>query len=89
MVRQFPAADARRRREYQSSSPSPPPPASPIIDQVAAYYIMKVSERKAEYTKPLADVRSDIEKKISSDDRDRLQEQWVATLRKKAFIKIF
>lgn len=62
---------------------------SPIVDQGQAYYIMKVSERKAEYTKPLADVRSDIEKKISTDDRERLQEQWVATLRKKAFIKIF
>ena len=62
---------------------------SPIVDQGPAYYIMKISERKAEYTKPLADVRSDIEKKISSEDRERMQEQWVATLRKKAFIKVF
>ena len=62
---------------------------SPIVEQGPAYYIMKVSERKAEYTKPLADVRSDIEKKISSDDRERMQEQWVATLRKSAFIKVF
>ena len=62
---------------------------SPIVDQGNAYYIMKVSERKAEYTKPLADVRGDLEKKISTDDRERMQEQWVATLRKKAFIKVF
>ncbi len=62
---------------------------SPIVEQGPAYYIMKVSERKAAYTKPLADVRQDIEKKISADDRERMQEQWVATLRKKAFIKIF
>ena len=61
----------------------------PIVEQGPAYYIMKVSERKAEYTKPLADVRSDLEKKISTDDRERMQEQWVATLRKAAFIKIF
>ena len=62
---------------------------SPIVEQGPAYYIMKVSERKAEYTKPLADVRSDLEKKISTDDRERMQEQWVATLRKKALIKFF
>lgn len=62
---------------------------SPIIDQGPAYYIMKVSERKASYTKPLADVRPEIEKKINSADRERMQDQWVATLRKKAFIKIF
>ena len=62
---------------------------SPVIDQGPAYYIMKISERKAAYTKPLADVRPDIEKKINSAERERMQEQWVATLRKKAFIKIF
>lgn len=62
---------------------------SPIIEQGQAYYIMKVSERKASYTKPLADVRPEIEKKITSDDRERMQEQWVSGLRKKAFIKIF
>ncbi len=61
----------------------------PIVEQGPAYYIMKISERKAEYTKPLAAVRSDLEKKISTDDRERMQEQWVSTLRKKAFIKIF
>lgn len=62
---------------------------SPIVEQGQSYYIMKVSERKASYTKPLADVRPEIEKKINSDDRERMQEQWVSGLRKKAFIKIF
>ncbi len=62
---------------------------SPIIEQGQAYYIMKVSERKASYTKPLVDVRPDLEKKISDDNRERMQEQWVSGLRKKAFIKIF
>ena len=62
---------------------------SPVIDLGPAYYIMKVTERKAAYTKPLADVRPDIEKKINSAERERMQDAWVATLRKKAFIKIF
>ena len=62
---------------------------SSIVDQGPAYYIMKVSERKAAYTKPLADVRPEIEKKINSAERERMQDAWVASLRKKAFIKIF
>ncbi len=62
---------------------------SPVVEQGPAYYIMKVTERKAAYTKPLADVRPDIEKKINSAERERMQDQWVAGLRKKAFIKIF
>ncbi len=62
---------------------------SPVIEQGPAYYIMKVSERKASFTKPLSDVRKDLETKITSDDRERMQEQWVSGLRKKAFIKIF
>ncbi len=62
---------------------------SPVVDQGPAYYIMKVTERKAAYTKPLEDVRPDIEKKINSAERERMQDAWVAGLRKKAFIKIF
>ena len=62
---------------------------SPVVEQGQAYYIMKVTERKAAYTKPLADVRPELEKKVSSTERERMQDQWVASLRKKAFIKIF
>ena len=50
---------------------------SPVVDQGPAYYIMKVTERKAAYTKPLADVRPDIEKKINSAERERMQDQWI------------
>ena len=60
-----------------------------MIDLGPAYYIMKVSEGKAAYTKPLEEVRPDIEKKINSAERERMQDAWVTGLRKKAFIKIF
>lgn len=62
---------------------------SPVIQQGNSYYIMKVSERKSAYTKPFQDVRPELEKKISSDERARMQEQWLAGLRSKAFIKTF
>lgn len=62
---------------------------SPVIAYDNAYYILKVSERKAAYTKPMNDVRPDLEKKLMSDERARMQEQWLNSLREKAFIKMF
>ena len=62
---------------------------SPVLEQGNSYYILKVTERKAAYTKPITDVRPDLEKKLFSDERARKQDQWVAGLRAKAFIKTF
>jgi parvulin-like peptidyl-prolyl isomerase len=62
---------------------------SPVIEQGNSYYILKVTEHKDAVTKPLSDVRGDIEKKISSEERQRLQERWIEGLRAKAFIKTF
>ncbi len=62
---------------------------SPIIDNGSCYYILKVTDKKAAVTKPLGDVRGDLEKKIFSAERERMQDQWLAGLRQKAFIKTF
>ncbi len=62
---------------------------SPVIDYENAYYILRVVERKNAVTKPIADVRPDLEKKVNADERQRLQEQWIKGLRAKAFIKRF
>ncbi len=62
---------------------------SPVLEQGNSYYLLKVTERKAAYTKPIGDVRNDLEKKLFSDERSRKQDQWVAGLREKAFIKTF
>ncbi len=62
---------------------------SPVIEQGNAYYILKISERKSAVTKPLDEVRPELEKKLSSTERERRQNQWIASLRTKAFIKVF
>ncbi len=62
---------------------------SPVLEQGNSYYVLRVTERKAAFTKPIADVRPDLEKKLFSDERARKQDQWVAGLRAKAFIKTF
>ena len=62
---------------------------SPVIEQGNTYYILKVSERKSAFTKPLDEVRPDLEKKLFSSERERMQNQWIEGLRAKAFIKVF
>ena len=66
-----------------------PKKISPVLDQGSTYYILMVSEKKNAFTKPLPDVRSDLEKKLSSEERQRMQDQWIAGLRKTAFIKYY
>lgn len=62
---------------------------SPVITQGNSYYILRVSERKSAYTKPLTEVRPDLEKKIVAEDKARQASEWLAGLRTKAFIKTF
>jgi peptidyl-prolyl cis-trans isomerase SurA len=62
---------------------------SDVIQIGDSFYILRVDARKAATTKPLSDLREEIGKKLFEEERLRLQEQWIDTLRKKAYIKIF
>ena len=62
---------------------------SPVLEQGNTYYILKVTERKSAFTKPLDEVRPDLEKKLFSSERERMQNQWIESLRAKAFVKVF
>jgi parvulin-like peptidyl-prolyl isomerase len=53
------------------------------------YYIVMVEDRKKAAMTPLEDVRGEIEKKIIDDQLQIRQQQWLDTLRAKAFIKMF
>ncbi len=53
------------------------------------YYIVQVEDRKKAAMTPLEDVRAEIEKKIVDDQLQIRQQQWLDTLRAKAFIKMF
>jgi parvulin-like peptidyl-prolyl isomerase len=66
-----------------------PKKISPIIEKDGVYYILMVSEKKHATVKPKDEVRGEIEKKLSVDERQKLQSQWIASLRQKAFIKIY
>ena len=53
------------------------------------YYILKVEARQGGETKPLKDVRADIEGFLRQQQAQELQEHWLASLRSKAYIKTF
>ncbi len=62
---------------------------SEIVDQDNTLYILMVEERKEAFTKPMTDVRQELERKLTADEKQKLQQQWVEGLRKKAYIKMF
>jgi len=53
------------------------------------FYIMRIDAKKPTVTKPLSEVRDEISKKLFEEERLRLQDQWIATLRDKAYVKIY
>jgi parvulin-like peptidyl-prolyl isomerase len=62
---------------------------SKIVELGGNYYILKADERKGGVTKSLAEVRPDVEKKLLQEESQRLQENWLASLRQKATIRKF
>ncbi len=62
---------------------------SNIIDLGGNYYILKVEDKRGGETRPFAQVRDEIEKKLLQEEAQNKQERWLASLRQKAYIKTF
>ncbi|HEX8280555.1 MAG TPA: peptidylprolyl isomerase [Chthoniobacterales bacterium] len=62
---------------------------SNIVELGGNYYILRVDEKRGGVTKPLAEVRDEVEKKLMQEESLRLQENWLAGLRQKATIRTF
>lgn len=62
---------------------------SEIITLNQSFYLMLVEEKKAGLSKPLKEVRDEIERRLLQVERQKLQQGWIERLRKKAFIKIY
>jgi peptidyl-prolyl cis-trans isomerase SurA len=62
---------------------------SRIIDYNGNYYILKVEDKRGGETKPVAQVRDEVEKKLMQLEAQHLQERWLASLREKAYIRTF
>lgn len=59
-------------------------PAQPL-----EFYLLKVDEKKTAYTRPLTEVRDEIERELVAQERARLRQQWITRLRAKSFVRYF
>lgn len=66
-----------------------PGQVSDVIEIDGSYYLLYADEKKNALVKPLAAVREEIEKKLLQEERQKQQERWLQSLRRKAYIKTF
>jgi peptidyl-prolyl cis-trans isomerase SurA len=66
-----------------------PGQVSKVIEMAGNYYLLYVEAKKNATVKPFGEVRDDIEKKLLQVERQKLQQRWIESLRKKAYIKTF
>ncbi len=60
-----------------------------VIDFPDSFYLVLVEETRPAHIKSLGDVRGEIEKDLLSQERARLEKQWIERLKKKTFIQMF
>jgi peptidyl-prolyl cis-trans isomerase SurA len=53
------------------------------------FYLIKAEDKQVAHTRPLEEVREEIEKDLIVDDRMRLEKQWIQRLRSKFFWRYF
>ena len=62
---------------------------SGIIDAPESLWIVQVEEKRDAYSKPMAEVREQIERDLVVAERARLEKQWIAKLKKKIFVRYY
>jgi parvulin-like peptidyl-prolyl isomerase len=62
---------------------------SQVVETGGNYYLLYCEAKKAADTKPLKDLRPEIEKALLQSERQQQQQEWLQKLRRKAFIKMY
>jgi parvulin-like peptidyl-prolyl isomerase len=62
---------------------------SDVIETSDGCYIIRVEEISPTHYRSLAEVRDEIEKDLATEERARLEKQWLDKLRKKTFVKYY
>lgn len=65
-----------------------PGEVSPVVNIGDAYYIMMIDAKKNATVKPISEVRDEIERNLTQQERKKAQDRWLDSLREKAYIKI-
>jgi peptidyl-prolyl cis-trans isomerase SurA len=66
-----------------------PGKVSDVVAIGPAFYLFLAEQKKGGVTKPLAEMRAEIERRLIQEERQKMQQAWLAKLRKKAYIKIY
>jgi peptidyl-prolyl cis-trans isomerase SurA len=62
---------------------------SNIIALGGNYYILKIEDKRGGATRSFNEVREEIERKLITEEAQAKQERWLASLRQKAYIKMY
>lgn len=62
---------------------------SEVVQVGDTFYILRVEAKKPAVVQPLSEVREEIAQKLIEEERIRMQDRWIETLREKAFVKIY
>ncbi len=62
---------------------------SEVLDREEGCYLMLVEDHQSAAPRPLSEVRADIEKTLLAEEKNRLQKQWIDTLRKKGYYRFY
>jgi peptidyl-prolyl cis-trans isomerase SurA len=66
-----------------------PGQVSEVIDLPEACYLMLVEQSRPAHVKPLSEVRDDVELTLRTQAQKQLEQQWIAKLKEKTFIRLF
>jgi len=62
---------------------------SPVVETDDGFYIMQVVEKKDSKVTSLSDARDLIERLLMTEERKRLQEDWIRKLKRRAYIRTY
>jgi parvulin-like peptidyl-prolyl isomerase len=62
---------------------------SKVVEKSDGCYIMLVEDAKVAHTKPISEVRSEIESALKAEEINRLHKKWIEKLKAKSFVQYF
>src|SRR5690606_4873248 len=81
------AADAAGDEEADGAADEADESDAPAEAPAAERYVVLVAERTPESVRPLEDVRAQVENAVRATNRQRLQEEWLASLREQIAVR--
>jgi parvulin-like peptidyl-prolyl isomerase len=80
---------ALRKELAEAAFSLKPGECSGVIEASDACYLVLVEEASVSHYKSLGEVRDVIEKNLITDERNRIEKQWIDRLKKKTFVQYF